>query len=53
MSFKNIEVFISAHFLWADAVFGKAGELTAVSSPLVKTEQDVCFNFWFDVRVEL
>ena len=25
--------------------------MTAVSSPLVKNEQDVCFNFWFDVRV--
>ena len=40
------------HFLWADAISGNPQELTAVSSPLVKNEQDVCFNFWFDVRVK-
>ena len=41
----------AGHFLWADALFGKADEFTSISSPLITSGEAICFNFWFDVRV--
>jgi len=42
-----------AHFMWADAAFGNKNEVTAMSSPKVENIADkLCFNFWFDVRVD-
>ena len=38
--------------MWADAILGKAGELTSISSPLVNNGQALCFSFWFDIRVK-
>ena len=42
---------VTAYFLWADAVLGKEDSETSLSSPLIKTIQKVCFNFWFDLSV--
>ena len=41
----------AAYFLWADATLGKPDTNTAISSPIVATSSQVCFEFWFDLKV--
>ena len=44
--------FVLAYFIWADAAYGKNNELTAMSSTKIDLFfEQLCFNFWFDVRV--
>ena len=45
------DLFISDYFLWTDAAYGKAGETTALNSPLITSHENICFHFWFDIRV--
>ena len=37
--------------MWANAKLGSAGLLTSVSSKAVNTDDNLCFNFWFDLTV--
>ena len=41
----------AAYFLWADATLGKPESNTLLSSPVVSTSSNVCFDFWFDLKV--
>ena len=48
---SSVNLWFIAYFIWADAVFGKDGEITVLSSPLIEKLDSLCFDFWFDVRV--
>ena len=39
------------YFLWTDAAYGEPTEVTAIESPLVTYHENICFTFWFDIRV--
>ena len=38
-------------FVWTAAKKGKPGTSTALVSPIITTQTDTCFKFWFDLLV--
>lgn len=34
-------------------MYGKADELSAVSSPTIEKIDSLCFDFWFDVKASI
>ena len=50
---KFIVVLILEYFLWTDAAYGKADEITAIDSPMISMQENICFHFWFNIRVRL
>ena len=49
--YTSNKIFLTAYFLWANALLGTPGLLTSISSKPINTENNLCFNFWFDLTV--
>ena len=49
--YTSNKIFLTAYFLWANALLGTPGLLTSISSKPINTENNLCFTFWFDLTV--
>ncbi len=46
-------LYVSAYFLWANAVLGHPDTVTGITSPAQAVGTEHCLDFWFDLKVHI